>query len=161
MSAQIEKNNPGYDTGEPANKRIAFVLILSAAILIALVPVFNSYFNFMMEREIRSEEKWGKAGVELRSEIEAAQRERLEKAPMSVDAAKRKLSEGSRDAVQPKSSDDLGPLVGWGLNPNEAAAEAAQAARERAAAASAAASGEGEDGASEDESTDAEAADAE
>lgn len=172
-SVEIEKNNPGYDTGEPANKRIAFVVLLSAAILIGLIPVFNSYFNYMFEKEKSAEDKRGHEGVETRSAIEEAQRERLGKAPVSLEDAKRQLSGGDRSAVTPKSSDDLGALVGWGLDPNEAALEAATAARERAAGAGEEGEGaedgegaeeaaEGADGGEAAESgDDAEAADAE
>lgn len=157
MSAEIEKNNPGYDTGEPANKRIAFVVIFSAALLIALVPVFNSYFNYMFEKEMNAEDKRGHVGVESRNEIEGAQRERLEKAPVSLEAAKRQLSAGDRGPVTPKASDDLGALTGWGLDPNEAAVEAATAARER----SRLASERGDDDAGAEDGEASEAADAE
>jgi hypothetical protein len=147
MSSEHNHQNPGYDTTEPASRRMLEVAVLVTGILIVLVPLFRSYFKQITESELFAEDKIGSTGVKSRAEIQAEQKARLESAPLSVDQAAKMLSTAGRrgaPTVAPRASGDLGALEGWTLSKNEAAVQDAQKATEAAAARAAqAAEGEG------------------
>jgi hypothetical protein len=136
MSSENQPHSPGYDTTEPAARRMLEVAVLVTITLIILVPLFRSYFKHITESELFAGEKIGSVGVRSRTEIQAEQRARLESAPLSVNQAAKMLStagRGGAPAVAPKASEDLGALEGWTLSKNEKAVQAAQRAVEAAA----------------------------
>ncbi len=129
----------GYDKSAPRNNVILGVGILASVTLLALVPVFHSYFHYMMGREYA--EKVEQVPTTELGHYRDEQQGRLGSARVSVEQAMAQLAQNGRtgaEAIAPhlnQDSADVDAVEGWGQLKNERGAAQARSAFERAKAA--------------------------
>lgn len=144
----IHGNAPhGFDDTPPRDKTILIWTVGSALLLVALVPLFHSYFNSMTDGElaakIQERDSDGDGTVDYlatRNEAFASARRSLSEAPVSIDAAMQQLVSQGRavPTVRPRATDganvslddalaSLAAVEGWTLRKHEA--ERAEAER--------------------------------
>lgn len=125
-----------FDNTPPREKTMLHGGILSALTLLFLIPLFHSYFNYMMQKEYA-------AKVEQRPNTEleryrGEQQRLLGSARVSVEQAMSQLAQQGRtgsDAIAPRRNleqPDVDAVEGWTLAKNERGAAQARAAFERA-----------------------------
>ncbi|MDH5493022.1 MAG: hypothetical protein OEY14_13795 [Myxococcales bacterium] len=122
-----------HDKSAPRNGLIGLSIFMTAFTLVALIPVFNSYWSSVVDPLVR-ERSLDSAGLDP-AQAREAQRDQLESSPLPIDRAMEQLgSRGRRVAPQitPRPSEDVAAVEGWGQRPNEEGAAAARAAWEEA-----------------------------
>src|SRR5438552_18993794 len=97
------------DDTPPKNRLIATMALVSLCTLVALKFILTSYFNEMVEADkltkiSKPEELYA---------IRAEQQKNLTTSPIPIDQAMKDLEKGRPDIVEPKQSEDTGPLIGW------------------------------------------------
>lgn len=152
-----------YEKTEPRNNQILLWGGVSVLTLVALVPLFHSYFGITFRAELA--DKVYEVPNTPYEELRDAQRGALRDAPISVDRALEQLATRGRTntPVMPRPNDtpdkseadyeaSLAPLVGWAQLQQEREAEQARRAmraRRQRLAAEAAAAGDSAAGADE------------
>jgi hypothetical protein len=142
----IDANAPhGFDDTPPRDKTILIWTVGSALLLVALVPLFHSYWNAMSGAEraakVEAQDQDGDGRVDYLAEREAAfadARRALSEAPVNLDAAMQQLVSQGRNvpAVRPRATDganvslddalaSLAAVEGWTLRKHEGEREAA------------------------------------
>ncbi|MEZ4261599.1 MAG: hypothetical protein R3B36_21150 [Polyangiaceae bacterium] len=106
------------DNTPPRIRLIVTVTVITVVTLIALKFVFDSYFAYMSDQA--THEKL--AEPIARRNLAEIEKKHLTGSPLPIEAAMAKLARGARtDAelsdVEPKPSDDNGPLIGWSKLP--------------------------------------------
>lgn len=145
----IEGNAPhGFDDTPPRDKTILIWSIGSAITLVALIPLFHSYFNSMTDDElatkVQQRDTDGDGAVDYlaaRNDTFATARRSLSEAPVSIDAAIQQLVTQGRavPSVRPRATDganvslddavaSLAAVEGWTLRKREAARVSAEQA---------------------------------
>ncbi len=129
----------GYEKSEPRNNQILLWGVVSVISLMALVPLFQSYFGKTFGQEF--DEKVNAVPNTPYQELRDAQRARLNEGGLTIDAAKQQLAMRGRAGtpVMPRPNDgpdatdedyeaSLAPLTGWSRLSNERRTEAARRA---------------------------------
>jgi len=141
------------DNTQPRNGMIALYTLASVAALIALKPLFDSYFDSMISTEVQ-EKVLSQPAVELEA-IHERERVLLDETGVPMDRVRAQLARGRQAGpalIAPQPSTAVDAIKGWSslppfvhtanphaVDPAVAAAAAAAAADEAAAAAAAAA----------------------
>lgn len=136
----IEGNAPhGFDDTPPRDSTILVWTVGSCLLLVALIPLFHSYFNSMSDGElaakVQQQDSDGDGAVDYlaaRNEAFASARRSLAEAPVSLDAAMQQLVTRGRGiaSVRPRATDGAGVPVsdavaslaaveGWALRKHE------------------------------------------
>jgi hypothetical protein len=101
-----------HDKTPERNSLIFFYTVLSVVTLIALGFMFQSYFSLETERVVTRHVRQAPA-VE-RQKLEAEQRDRLARGPVSIDQAMQQVARNRQQpGIEPAASRDLAPLEGW------------------------------------------------
>ena len=121
------------DNSPPRIRIILTIAFSSLVILIALNYVFRSYF-LMMTEEVEHDHL--AQPVELQK-LRAGEQKNLSASPLPIAQAMQELATKGRTNyaayagqadITPQASNDMGPMVGWVRNPNQAVIEAIAAA---------------------------------
>jgi len=126
------------DQTEPRNNVILVFTALSALTLVILGPMFLSYYKGFIEDQVQKVVLSQPAAQYEETKSQALSE--LQNGRLPIEQAVETLAQQGRDAsplIEPRDSDDLGAVEGWGQAKNEAAAEAAKQAIERREAAAA------------------------
>jgi hypothetical protein len=121
------------DNSPPRIRIILTIAFSSLVILITLNYVFRSYF-LMMTEEVEHDHL---AKPEELIKLRAGEQKNLTTAPLPIGAAMQELASKGRTNyaafmaqadITPEQSSDMGPMVGWVRNPNQAVIDAITAA---------------------------------
>jgi hypothetical protein len=113
------------DNSPPRIRIILTIAFSSFVVLVALGYVFRSYFIMMTEQ---TEHDHLMQPVEL-EKLHAGEQKNLTSSPLPIQQAMQELASKGRTNyaafagqadITPQASDDVGPLVGWVQNPNQA-----------------------------------------
>ncbi|MCB9612534.1 MAG: hypothetical protein H6721_12910 [Sandaracinus sp.] len=151
----IDANAPhGFDDTPPRDQTILIWTVGSCLLLVALVPLFHSYFNSMTDGElsakVQQRDSDGDGAVDYlaeRNDAFAEARRSLTEAPVSLEAAMEQMVTQGRNvpAVRPRATDNgsvsvddaiasLAAVEGWTLRKHEQERADAEAALLRARA---------------------------
>jgi hypothetical protein len=120
------------DNSPPRIRVILTTAFSTLVILVTLKYVFDSYFLMMASA---AELDHLRPNEEL-ALLRAGEEKNLTSGPMPIDRAMQILAQRGRAGealIAPQPSDDLGPMVGWIRNPNQAVVEKIQAMQNAAA----------------------------
>jgi hypothetical protein len=106
------------DNTPPRIRLIVTVTFITVVTLVALKFVFDSYFAYMSDQA--THEKL--AEPVARRNLAEIEKKHLTGSPLPIEAAMAKLAQGARtdgdlSDVEPKPSEDNGPLIGWSKLP--------------------------------------------
>jgi len=102
------------DNTPPRLRLIVTIAVIVVITLVGLDFVFKSYYAFMSDEAVREK----LAPLKDREELHAAEKASLTSAKMPLDQAMAELAKGNRaELIEPKPSEDLGPMTGWSKLP--------------------------------------------
>jgi len=105
------------DNTPPRLRLIVTIAIIVVITLVGLDFVFKSYYAYMTDMAQREKLAPPRERDESRKAEEAA----LTSGKVPIDQAMAQLAKGSRtDVIEPRPSDDLGPMTGWTKMPKPA-----------------------------------------
>jgi hypothetical protein len=130
------------DNSPPKIRIILTVAFSSAVILVTLNYVFRSYFEMMRDEVELAHQRTPEDLIKLHE----GEKRNLASSPMPIERAMQEVAAKGREAspdIAAQPSNDLGPMVGWIRNPNQAVIDAINAAANSDAGAAPAVAGDG------------------